>query len=458
MRLTFLGGVGTVTGSKTLIEIGRKRLLVDCGLFQGFKQLRLRNWEALPVDPKSIDAVILTHAHLDHSGYVPLLVKNGFAGKILATPGTRDLCGILLPDSGHLQEQDAAFANRHGFSKHRPALPLYTREDALRSLERFAALDFDHEIDLGGGVKLRFLRAGHIIGAAHVAIEHRGKRIAFSGDIGRPDDPLLKNPTPVGRADVLIVESTYGDRQHDRGDPEVALAAIIQRTAKRGGTVLMPAFAVGRTQTLLFHIWRLKETGRIPDLPVFLDSPMAVEASEIFRKSPSELKLDFRTCEAVCRVARYVTSVEESKSITANPVPAIVISASGMATGGRVLHHLKAFAPDPRCTILFAGFQAGGTRGAALASGAREIKIHGAMVPVRAEIANLDMLSAHADADEIMAWLGGIERAPLMTYIVHGEPAAADAMRRRIESERGWPCRVPAYRDRESVDGLRHAS
>jgi metallo-beta-lactamase family protein len=452
LRLTFLGGVGTVTGSKALLELGRRRFLIDCGLFQGFKQLRSRNWERLPIEPKSIDAVVLTHAHLDHAGYLPLLTKNGFKGPVHATPGTRDLSAILLPDSGHLQELDADYANRHGFSKHRPALPLYTRADAVRALERFEATPFGRARELGGGAMLRFHRAGHIVGAAHVAIEWRGRRIVFSGDIGRPRDPVMRPPAAPDRADILVVESTYGDRRHPTTDPEAALGDIVRRTAKRGGSVVIPAFAVGRSQALLYHLWRLKSAERIPDLPIFLDSPMAIEASAAFAKHSADRRLSAAECRAVCAVARATPSVEESKAIDANPVPSVIVSASGMATGGRVLHHLKTFAPDPRSTIVFAGFQAGGTRGAAMIAGAKEIKIHGAMVPIRAEVATLDMLSAHADADEIMDWSRAIRRPPRMTFVVHGEPAAADALRRRIESELGWPCRVPDYRDSYELD------
>jgi len=452
LRVTFLGGVGTVTGSKALLELGRRRFLIDCGLFQGFKQLRLRNWERLSVEPKSIDAVVLTHAHLDHAGYLPLLTKNGFKGPVHATPGTRDLSAILLPDSGHLQELDADYANRHGFSKHHPALPLYTRADAVRALERFEATPFGRARDLGGGAMLRFHRAGHIVGAAHVAIEWRGRRIVFSGDIGRPRDPVMRPPAAPDRADILVVESTYGDRRHRATDPEAALGDIVRRTAKRGGSVVIPAFAVGRSQALLYHLWRLKSAERIPDLPIFLDSPMAIEASAAFAKHSADRRLSAAECRAVCAVARVTPSVEESKAIDANPVPSVIVSASGMATGGRVLHHLKTFAPDPRSTIVFAGFQAGGTRGAAMIAGAKEIKIHGAMVPIRAEVATLDMLSAHADADEIMDWSRAIRRPPRMTFVVHGEPAAADALRQRIESELGWPCRVPDYRDSYELD------
>jgi metallo-beta-lactamase family protein len=452
LRLTFLGGVGTVTGSKTLLELGRRRFLVDCGLFQGFKQLRLRNWERLPIEARSIDAVVLSHAHLDHSGYLPLLVKNGFARKIHATPGTRDLCAILLPDSGHLQELDADYANRHGFSKHHPALPLYTRADAVRALGNFETTPFGRARELGGGATLRFHRAGHIVGAAHVAIDGRGRRIVFSGDIGRPKDPVMRPPSAIEHADALVVEATYGDRRHPATDPEEALGDIVRRTAKRGGSVVIPAFAVGRSQSLLYHLWRLKTGRKIPDLPIFLDSPMAIEASALLAKHSADRRLGAAEWRAVCAVARATPSVEESKAIETNRVPSIIVSASGMATGGRVLHHLKTFAPDPRSSIVLAGFQAGGTRGAALIAGAREIKIHGAMVPVRAEVAALDMLSAHADADEIMAWLGHLRKPPRMTFVVHGEPAAADALRRRIEGELRWPCRVPEYRESYELD------
>jgi len=452
MRLTFLGAVGTVTGSKYLLDAGSRRILVDCGLFQGFKQLRLRNWEKLPVDPASIDAVVLTHAHLDHSGYLPLLARNGFNGRIVCTAATVDLCEILLPDAGHLAERDAEFANRHGFSKHHPALPLYTEEQARAVLSQFSPVGYDRSHDLGGGLTLRFRHAGHILGAAMAILSHEGRTILFSGDLGRPRDPIMREPDSVAEADYLVIESTYGDRRHDARDPEDALAAVINRTAGRGGTVLIPAFAVGRAQSLLYHVYRLKSAGRIPDLPVFLDSPMAIDAGDVFCRYQSEHRLTGPECRAVCAVARETRTVEESKAIDHQRLPAIVISASGMATGGRVLHHLKVFAPEPRHTVLFAGFQAGGTRGAAMLAGAPSVKIHGEWVPVRAEIVNLDMLSAHADADEIMAWLGNFAAAPRMTFVTHGEPAPADSLRHRIEEELGWPCRVPAYRDEAVLD------
>ena len=445
LKLTFLGAAGTVTGSKYLVEHGDHRLLVDCGLFQGFKQLRLRNWAPLPIDPRRIDAVVLTHAHIDHSGYLPLLVRQGFAGPVFCSASTTDLCGILLPDAGRLQELDAEFANRHGFSKHKPALPLYTEDDAVRATERLEPIAFDRPHKLPGGASAILRRAGHILGAASIGLAWERTTMVFSGDLGRYGSATMVDPAPVDAADYLVVESTYGDRRHDPRDPEDALADIVSRTAGRGGTVVIPSFAVGRAQTLMFHLQRVKAAGRIPDVPVFLDSPMAADASEVFCRNIDDHRLDERTCRSACAVAHYVRSVEESKSLTANPVPKVIISASGMATGGRVLHHLKRFAPDARNTILFAGFQAGGTRGAAMVASAQSVKIHGEYVPVRAQVANLDMLSAHADADEIMRWLRGFKRPPRTTFITHGEPAASDALRHRIEEELGWSCVVPDH-------------
>jgi metallo-beta-lactamase family protein len=448
LRLTFLGGVETVTGSKYLLETGEQRILVDCGLFQGFKQLRLRNWAPLPVDPKSIDMVVLTHAHLDHTGYLPLLIKQGFGGPVICTEATRDLCAILLPDSGYLLEKDAEFANRHGFSKHRPALPLYTQKDAKAALESFKPIDFNEQRSLASDIQLRFLPAGHILGAAIVELTAAGTKIVFSGDIGRPNSSTMLDPTPVKQADYLLIESTYGNRKHDPRDPEDALADVIIRTVGRGGTVLIPSFAVGRAQTLMFHLHRLKTAHRIPDVPIFLDSPMAVDATDLLCKYLPYHKLDTEQCRLTCAVAKYVRDAEESKALDRDPMPKIIISASGMATGGRVVHHLKYYAPDRKNTVLFAGFQAGGTRGAAMTAGAESVKIHGQYVPVRAEIVNLDMLSAHADAGELLGWLRNFEAPPKTTFITHGEPDASDALRRRIEEELRWNCSVPQYRDR----------
>jgi metallo-beta-lactamase family protein len=445
LRISFLGGAGTVTGSKYLVESNGCRILVDCGLFQGFKALRLKNWAPFPVDPASIDAVVLTHAHIDHSGYLPLLIKNGCKAKVYCTAATADLCDILLPDAGHLQEKDAEFANRHGFSKHKPALPLYTLLDAKQALDQLTPVAFDRDWPLPGGATLRFRRAGHILGAASVQLDCAGSAIVFSGDLGRYDDPIMHDPVSVERADYLVVESTYGDRRHDRRDPADALAEIISKTIVHGGTVIIPAFAVGRAQTVLFHLHRLKSAGRIANVPVFLDSPMAQDASEVYCTNIKDHRLSETECRRACTVARYIRSVEESKALTASATPKVIISASGMATGGRVLHHLKHYAPDPRNTILFVGFQAGGTRGAAMLAGAANIKIHGEYVPVRAGVKNLDMLSAHADSDELLRWLQGVKTPPRMTFITHGEPAAADALRHRIEETLRWPCLVPEH-------------
>lgn len=449
--VTFLGAAGTVTGSRFLLRLGGRTILVDCGLFQGLKPLRLKNWAAFPVDPSTIDDVVLTHAHLDHSGYLPRLVREGFRGRVLCTTATADLCELLLLDSAKIQEGDAAFANRHGFSKHHPALPLYGKRDALRALEQFIPLDFDTPFDLGQGADLTFRHAGHILGAAIVEVRHGGKTIVFSGDLGRYNDPLMHDPATITEADYLIVESTYGDREHAPVAPADALLEVVQRTTARGGTVIIPAFTVGRAQELLYIVWRLKQAGRLPLTPVYLDSPMAINASDIFRRHPLDHRLSAEESEAAMGSATYVRDVEESKALSYTAVPKIIISASGMATGGRVLHHLKAYGPDRRNTILFAGYQAAGTRGEALINGAREVKIHGARIPIRAEIDSLPALSAHADAGEILRWLRGFKRPPARTFIVHGEPSASDALGQRIETELGWACDVPAEGDRAAL-------
>ena len=445
VRLTFLGGAGTVTGSKYLLESDGFRLLLDCGLFQGYKQLRQRNWTPLSVDPAGIDAVVLSHAHIDHSGYIPLLVKNGFRGRVYCTEATRDLCEILLPDSGYLQEREADFANRYGFSKHKPALPLYGVKDAQDALTHFESKPFGLVDAIHEGVNVRFLKAGHILGAAIVELNIKGRKIVYSGDLGRRNTATMLDPDIVSQADYLLVESTYGDRRHDDRDPEDALEDIILRTASRGGTIIIPSFAVGRSQSLLFHIHRLKVAGRIPEIPVFLDSPMAINATEIFCNHIDDHKLTDRMCGMAFRSSQYIRTAEESKALDSSAMPMVIISASGMATGGRVVHHLKSFIADERNTILFAGFQAGGTRGEALVNGASRIKIHGAYYEVRAEISNLEMLSAHADSDEIMSWLGGFKKPPKKTFVIHGEPAAADALLQRLEDELKWVAVVPEY-------------
>jgi len=450
MKLTFLGATGTVTGSKTLVEHGDHRVLVDCGLFQGLKNLRLRNWEPPPIDPASIDAVVLTHAHIDHSGYVPRLVAQGFRGRVHATPATTSLCALLLPDSGHLQEEDARFANRHGFSKHAPALPLYTEADARGALEHFESHDFGVSFEPVPGLHVHFNPAGHILGAASALVRTEAGSILFSGDLGRSDDLLMRPPKPPEQADIVLVESTYGNRLHQGVDVLSALADVVTRTAARGGIVIVPAFAVGRAQELLHAIRLLKDAGRIPDLPVFLNSPMAEDVTTMFTRHPQLHRLDRAACAAMCRNVRFVNSEAESRSLNSLHYPAIIVSASGMATGGRVVHHLEAYAPDPRNAIVFAGYQAMGTRGAAMVAGATQVRIHGRWVPVRAEVASIEGLSAHADRDELLGWLAALPRAPKHVYVTHGEPEAADSLRQAISEHHGWACSVPDYR--ESVE------
>jgi len=445
MQLTFLGATGTVTGSKYLLQHAGAALLVDCGLFQGYKDLRLRNWAALPVAPSAIDAVVLTHAHLDHSGYVPLLVRNGFRGKVYCSQATFDLCRIMLLDSGHLQEEEAQYLNRHKLSKHEPALPLYTRDDAARSLKQFQPVAFGDSWLPAAGLRASLSPSGHMLGSSFARIEGGGKSIVFSGDIGRPVDPILQPPVKVREADWLVVESTYGDRLHEHADVMKQLADAINRTAARGGVVVIPAFAVGRAQTLLYYIHQLKAVHAIHDLPVYLNSPMAASATQVYLQHAADLRIGRDEFEAAMRGVQVVETPEESQRLNAQHGPMVIVAASGMATGGRVVHHLRAFAPYARNMILFAGFQAGGTRGATIASGASSVRIFGEDVPIRAEVAMLDTLSAHADGAEIVQWLRGFEQPPQRTFITHGEPPAADAMRLRIERELHWPCEVPYY-------------
>lgn len=446
MQIDFFGGTGTVTGSKYLLTHEGRRLLVDCGLFQGLKQLRLRNWERLPFDPASVDAVLLTHAHMDHSGFLPRFMTLGFQGPVYATAATRDLCGLLLPDSGRLQEEEADFANRHGHSKHSPALPLYTEDDARAALKRFEVVAFDEGWSPWPGWTVRLRRAGHILGAASVHVAWPGGSILFSGDLGRSDDLVMRAPQAPEPADYVVIESTYGNRQHPEVDTLGALAEVVNRTAARGGMLVIPAFAVGRAQTILHGLHLLKQARRIPDMPVFLNSPMAADATRIYRRHLDEHRLSAEQCAAMSHEATIVNTVAESKQLNALKYPSIIVSASGMATGGRVLHHLKAYAPDARNTILFAGFQAAGTRGAALVGGADAVKIHGEYVPVRAEVANLDALSAHADRPQLLAWIGQLQ-APRRVFVTHGEPVAADALRLAIAERHGWAVGVPDYRD-----------
>jgi metallo-beta-lactamase family protein len=445
MRLSFLGGTGTVTGSKYLLEHEGRRLLVDCGLFQGLKQLRLRNWDALPVDPRSIDAVVLTHAHLDHSGWLPRLVRQGFGGRICTSTATHELAALLLPDSARLLEEEAEYANRHGFSKHHPAEPLYTEADADGALRRFVDHAFGVPFEPLPGVTVTLQPAGHLLGAASVHVAWNGGGALFSGDLGREHDLLMQPPAPPAAADWLICESTYGNRDHAAEDPLAALAAVVNRTAARGGIVVVPAFAVGRAQALAWALHTLVAQHRIPALPVFLNSPMAADATRIYLHHASEHRLDAQQCSELGRSVRIVNSVDESRRLNALRMPAVVISASGMATGGRVLHHLKAFAPDARNSIVFAGYQAAGTRGSAMLGGAATIKIHGEHVPVRAEVCAIGALSGHADRSELLAWIGKLPAPPRRVFVTHGEPEAADALRQQVEERFGFAATVPEY-------------
>lgn len=443
LAVAFLGASGTVTGSRYLLDDGETRILIDSGLFQGPKDLRRLNWAPLPPEVAQVRQVLLTHAHLDHSGALPRMARLGWEGSVLSTRATAALCELLLPDSGHLQEKDAEFADRHGFSRHQPALPLYTETDARLALRLFETIEFGEWRVLAEGIRARYHRAGHILGAASIEMDWKGSSVLFSGDIGRYDDAVMKDPAPPPRADYVIVESTYGDRRHEQVDPTRTLGNHIERCIKRGGTVVIPAFAVGRVQSLLYHLSRLRADGRLRDVPIYLDSPMAINASGLMCGFIGEHRLSREACEAACGVAHYVREVEESKALTADTAPKVIISASGMATGGRVVHHLKRFAPDSRNLILFSGFQAAGTRGAALVSGARKIKIHGDYIAVEAEVANLTMLSAHADSDELMRWLGSLQAAPRHVYVTHGEPTGAQVLAKRISDELSWACTVP---------------
>ncbi len=468
--LTFLGAAETVTGSKHLLDLGDRRILVDCGLFQGLKELRLRNWAALPLDARQLDAVVLTHAHLDHCGYLPRLVAQGFRGRVFCTAGTRDLCTLVLPDSAHLQEEDARHANRQGYSKHAPALPLYTQIDAARALERLQPVGYDRPVPIAPGVEVEFINAGHLLGSSYARVTFEGKTILFGGDLGRYGRPVLPDPMPVPLADILLLESTYGDRLHEPDDEGEGLARIVNAAVSRGGRLVIPSFAIGRVEEVLYWLKRLEDANRIPILPVYIDSPMAAAALEFYRGRLSELDpvidpLAASSDEAaatgrsprsaqrdVCVFCTsrmtVVSSAEQSQHLVASTTPAIVIAASGMATGGRVLHHLAALLPDPKNTVLFVGYQAAGTRGRAMVDGAKYVKLFGQMVPVQARVERIDSMSAHADRGEIMRWLGHFERAPEMTYLVHGEPAPIAALASRITTEKGWPTYVPKYLER----------
>ena len=483
--LTFLGAAGTVTGSKHLLEIDGRRILVDCGLFQGLKELRERNWEPLPIDPVTIDAVILTHAHLDHSGYLPRLVAAGFRGRIFCTPATRELCSLVLPDAAHIQEEDAREANRHGFTKHSPALPLFTSVDAARTLTQFQPVGYDRPVPIEGQTRVRpgsdpngtdspptveFINAGHLLGSAYARVKAAGKTILFGGDLGRYGRPVLPDPTPVAEADVLLLESTYGDRLHEPDDNGARFAAIVNDTVARGGKLIIPSFAIGRVEEVLYWLKRLEAENRIPVLPVYVDSPMAIGALQFYSARLTELDSELRPetrslnsefklrPQGIRHVSAFATtrmttiaSPQQSADLVASRQPAIVIAASGMATGGRVLRHLAATISNPKHTVMFVGYQAAGTRGRLLVDGAKEIKLLGRIYPVAAHVERIDSMSAHADYSESMRWLSGFTHPPTMTYLVHGDPVALAALAARITAEKQWPVHIAAHHERVEV-------
>lgn len=454
--LTFLGAAGTVTGSRFLVESDRARVLVDAGLYQGPSALRRRNWDAPELPAADIDAVVVTHAHLDHSGYLPRLVRNGFAGRVTCTPETAELVAIVLRDSAHLQEEDARLANEHGFSKHRPALPLYDVADVESTLRLVSPIGYDEEVEVAPGVCVTLRPAGHILGSATVTLEVQGHRVVFSGDLGRPQHPLLLPPAPLPRAGTVVVESTYGDRLHEPR-PGV-LADAVRRTVGRGGSVLIPAFAVDRTELVLLELHRLVLAGEVPRVPVFIDSPMALATLGVYRAailggSPQLRPEATALLSAIDELkVNGVTDAAGSMRLNQPGSPCIVISASGMATGGRVVHHLAHQLPDHRNTVVLTGYQAVGTRGRQLLDGATQVKIHGRYVPVRAEIVDDAGFSVHADADELIGWLATAPAPPRTAYVVHGEERASAAFARRASADLGWTAVVPRLGERVRLD------
>lgn len=452
--LVALGAAGTVTGSKFLLETGTTRVLFDCGLYQGLKELRERNWAEFPVPPSTIDAVVISHAHLDHCGYLPRLVKGGFRGKVHVTYDTGRLMSVVLPDSGRLLEEEAKYANRAGYSKHSPALALYTEDDAWTALDLLAPQPFEEPFCPAPGVTVEFRPAGHILGSAIVRVVlDDGPTVVFSGDLGRPSHPLLVPPHPAGTADYLLVESTYGDREHVNGETPQRLAELIERTVGRGGVVVIPAFAVDRTEVLLYHLHQLSRAGSLPRVPIFIDSPMALAALKIYREAfetgAGDVRRELHDAGELFDLPglEEVHDAEGSKAVTRRVGPAVIIAGSGMVSGGRVVHHLKRFLPDPANSVALVGFQAAGTRGRQLMDGATSVKIHGEYVRVRAEICDLTGFSVHADASELLDWVGTAEGHPTV-FAVHGEPDAAEALRRNVEARFDLTSVVPRYGER----------
>lgn len=450
-----LGAVNTVTGSKFLIEHAGSRVLFDAGLFQGLRELRERNWAQFPVPPDSLDAVVISHAHLDHCGYLPRLAKSGFRGPVFVTYDTGRLMSVVLPDSARLLEEEARYANRAGYSRHHPALALYTEDDAWTALEQLRPQPFDTSFEVAAGIDVTFRPAGHILGSATVRVAlHGGPTVQFSGDLGRPNHPLLVPPAPVDDADYLLVESTYGDREHTNGHAPDALVDVITRTVERGGKVIIPAFAVDRTEVLLYHLRRLHDAGRLPAVPIFVDSPMALAALRIYRdafeQSAADVRPELHDAGELFDLPHLeeVHDADGSKAVTAHHGSAIIIAGAGMASGGRVVHHLERFLPDERNAVALVGFQAAGTRGRSLLDGATSVKIHGQYVRVKAEVCDLTGFSVHASASELVAWVDTASRAPRTVFVVHGEPRASDALRARIDRELDWTAVIPDHGER----------
>ncbi len=451
MKITFLGAVEEVTGSKYLLEQGDTKVLVDCGLFQGGKELKSRNWDKFSVEPSSIDALVLTHAHIDHSGYIPLLVKNGFRGKIYCSAGTFELCSILLKDSGFLQEEDAKNANKYGYSEHHLASPLYTVLDAEYSLKFFQIEPFNKIFKIGP-FEVTLIMSGHILGSSFITIFDGKNTITFSGDLGRPSQLIMKVPAHLTKTDFLLIESTYGNKLHGKEDPLEEIGKIVNETVAKRGSIVIPAFAVGRTQTILYCLYLLKQKNIIPNIPVFLDSPMAISVTDLLCKFKDEHKLSPELCMDICGIATYTRTVEESKRINSIRGSSIIIAASGMASGGRVLHHLRHFISDKKNTVLFVGFQGEGTGGRSLVDGAKVIKIHGKMYPVLADIKSIDSLSAHADYNETLEWLSYFKKAPKKVFVTHGEIEAAQSLKEKIEERFHWPVVIPMYEQSFELD------
>ncbi len=451
MEITFIGATGTVTGSKHLVTVNNKKILIDCGLYQGIKNYRTRNWQTLPIDVHDIDAVVLTHAHIDHSGYLPLLYKQGYRGPVYCSQETIKLCEVLLPDAGFLQEEDAKYANHKNFSRHHPAEPLYTLMDAKKSLSLFVPIDLDRKTEILPNIYIHLRYAGHILGATSVEVFHRGKNVIFSGDVGRFNDIMMYPPAPLPNCDLLVVEATYGERAHQAIDIEQQLADAINATLKRGGIFLIPAFAVGRAQLVLHLIEVLKRKQKIPNIPVYLNSPMAITVTDLYAKAHKQHKLSKEDCVAIDKMTEYVKTMEQSIELNSRNLPSIIVSASGMASGGRVLHHLKTLLKEDKNTIAFIGFQAPGTRGDALVNGAERIKLHGEYITTRANIINLDSLSAHGDYHDILRWIGEAKQKPKKIIINHGEPLACDAMRKHIGETFSIDASVAEYLQQVSI-------